>query len=397
MLSRLSPPQPDPIIRLMMQFRDDPRPDRIDLGVGVYRDETGATPVMAAVRQAELRLAESAQTKSYPGLTGAAEHATAMGDLVLGGAVARERVAATGAPGGTGALRQLLDLVRLATPRAGVWISRPSWPNHAAIVAALGLGLHEYRYFDAATGQVDPEAMLDDLATAQAGDVVILHGCCHNPTGADLDLAAWAELGALCERQGLLPLVELAYQGFAEGVDHDAAPLRHLAARLPETLVAVSGSKSFGLYRDRVGMAFVIGADAPAAARAEAALAALNRTAFAFPPDHGARVVTTILGDPALRSLWLDELAVMRNRILANRQALARALAESLGDDRFGFLGTHRGMFSLLGLDPATVTTLRDVHGVYLIGDSRINLAALGRADIEPVARAMAAVCTAPA
>jgi len=391
MFADVTAPEPDPIIRLMQMFRDDPRRDKIDLGVGVYRDDAGGTPVMRAVKTAEARILRDQDSKAYVGLAGDPAFLGAMERLLLGGAVSGERVASIGTPGGSGAIRQVLELVRLASPDASVWISRPSWPNHAAIVRALGIGLREYRYLDAATGLVDAACMLDDLETARPGDVVLLHACCHNPSGADLGPQDWAALGALFERRGLVPFVDMAYQGFGAGLEADAGGLRHLAARLPEMLVAASGSKSFGLYRDRVGIAMAICDGSGARGRVAGALATLNRQNYAFPPDHGARVVATILADSRLRADWQDELEAMRLRIGANRAALAAALRAETRSPRFDFLTAHRGMFSLLGIDGAAVTRLREAWGVYLVGDSRINLAGLTEANVPRVARAIAA------
>jgi aspartate aminotransferase len=390
MFASLAEPEADPIIRLMQQFRDDPRADKIDLGVGVYRDEQGHTPVMRAVKAAEARLLEVQDTKQYVGLAGDPAFLSAMRRLLLGGAVTDGRVAGVATPGGTGAIRQLLELVRMANPEAAVWISRPSWPNHAAIVHALGMPLREYRYFDAATGAVDVAGMRADLAAAAPGDVVLLHACCHNPSGADLSLEDWAETAALIERGGLVPFVDMAYQGFGDGVDMDAAGLRHLAARVPEMLVAASGSKSFGLYRERVGTALAICATEKHAGRVGASLASLNRQNFAFPPDHGARVAGMILDDARLRADWQEELEGMRRRIVDNRDALAAALRAETNGTRFDFLVRHRGMFSLLGLAPDRVERLRTENGIYLVGDSRVNLAGLADATIPLVARALA-------
>lgn len=390
MFDTLGPAAPDPIIRLMHAFQSDPRADKVDLGVGVYRDASGRTPVMRAVKTAEGQLLQEQDTKGYLGLTGDPAFHDAMQALLLGGAVEAERVACAGTPGGTSALRQILDLVRHARPDATVWISNPTWPNHPALVRASGLRLAEYRYYDDAAGAVDRDAMFADLAQAQPGDVVLLHGCCHNPTGADPNLQDWADIAALLDRRGAVPLIDMAYQGFGDGLDADAAGLRHLAARLPELLVAVSGSKTFGLYRERVGLALAICRDGTERDSAGAALASLNRENFAFPPDHGARIVTTILNDPALRADWAGELESMRLRLAANRQALARALQAETGSDRFSFLSTQRGMFSLLGTSGAQAEHLRKAHGIYLVGEGRINLAGLAETNIPGVARAVA-------
>ena len=385
----LEAPAPDPIIKLMGAFAADPRPDKIDLGVGVYRDAAGRTPVMAAVAAAEARILAAQDTKGYLGLAGDPAFLSAMAGLLLG--AVPERMAAVATPGGSGAIRQLLELVRLARPGATVWISRPNWPNHAAIADALGLRLREHAWLGAA-GAVDMDAVLADLGGsgtgAVAGDVVVVHASCHNPSGADMGPEGWAALADLCAERGLVPLVDVAYQGFGEGVAEDVAGLRLMAARLPEVLVAASGSKSFGLYRERVGLALAL-TDRPAAVAA--ALASLNRKNYAFPPDHGARVVTTILTDPVLRADWQTELDAMRHRIAANRTALADALAEATGTERFAFLTRQRGMFSVLGLARDQIARLRTEHGVYLVEDGRANLAGLTPATIPATARAIAA------
>ncbi len=391
MLHALGSAAPDPIIRLMQDFAADPRADKVDLGVGMYRDGEGRTPVMAAVRAAEARLLAAQETKGYLGLAGDPAFHAGMRDLLLGTAAAAERVAAAGTPGGTGALRQALELVRRANPGARVWLSAPTWPNHPALVRAAGLAPATYRYYDAASGGIDRAGMRADLEGAALGDVVLLHGCCHNPTGADLMPGDWADLAVMCERRGAVPLIDMAYLGFAEGIDADAAGLRLMAASLPEVLIAASGSKSFGLYRERVGCVLAICESAPVRDAAAAMLATLNRESYAFPPDHGARVVTTILADAALRADWAAELEAMRARLARLRQGLAEALRDAAGSDRFGSLAAQRGMFSLIGADPDQVERLRATHGLYLIGDGRINLAGLREADIPRVARAIAA------
>jgi len=391
LLTTLDPPAPDPIIRLMGMFGADPRADKIDLGVGVYRDAAGRTPVMAAVAAAEARLLAEQQTKGYLGLAGDPAFLAAMRGLLLGEAVPAARVAGVATPGGSGAVRQLLDLVRMAAPTATVWVSAPSWPNHAAIARALGLAVRDYPWLAPATGTVDVAAMLAALEAARPGDVVVLQASCHNPTGADPTDLDWAAIATCAARRGLVPLVDVAYQGFAEGVEDDVSGLRHLAASLPELLLAASGSKSFGLYRERVGVAMALTDGEATAARAEAALTALNRTNYAFPPDHGARVVTTILSDPVLRADWQAELDAMRHRIARNRADLAAALREATRSPRFDFLTTQRGMFSLLGLAPDQIDRLRDDPGVYIVGDGRINLAGLTPETIPAVAAALAA------
>lgn len=391
MFETLPEPKLDGIIALMQAFANDPRTAKIDLGVGVYRDPEGRTPVMAAVKAAEARIVETQDTKTYLSLAGDGAFLDTMRDLILGGAVPAARVAAVGTPGGTSAVRQICELIRRARPETTVWVSAQTWPNHGPLITAAELAIRPYRYLDADAGALDREGMMADLAKTAAGDVVLLHGCCHNPTGVDLTLQDWAEIAALLEQRGAIPFVDMAYQGFGEGLDADAGGLRHLAARLPEMLVAGSCSKNFGLYRERVGIAMAIVPE-DARARLAGTLAGLSRQAFAFPPDHGGRVVSTILGDPALRLMWQQELDAMRDRVAANRRGLAEGLRAATGSDRFGFIAGQQGMFSLLPLTREQIARLRDDHAIYMLGDGRVNMAGLNEASVPVVARAMAEV-----
>ena len=286
-------------------------------------------------------------------------------------------------------MRQVLETVHRLNPQATVWISDPTWPNHPAIIDHLGQKRQSYRYYDATTGGIDRAGMMADLAGAGRGDLILLHGCCHNPTGADLLPDDWQEIAALCARTGAIPFVDMAYQGFGAGLEADAAGVRLLAAGLPEVLIAASCSKNFGLYRERVGTVLIV---TEAKAAAEGVLAGMNRQNFDFPPDHGARVVQEILGDEALGALWRGELEGMRRAMEGNRRALAVALRAATGSDRFGFLAAHRGMFSLIGATPAQVDRLREDHGIYLVGDGRMNVAGLTPDTIPRVARALAKV-----
>lgn len=392
MFETLTPPETDQILRIMALYAADERPQKVDLGVGVYRTADGRTPVMAAVKQAEERIWQSQETKSYLGLAGDPGFHAVMRDLILGDTVPASRVAALATPGGTGAVRQILELTRNLTPDATVWISDPSWPNHRSIAGYLGLNLRFYRYYDAETGGLDRDGMIGDLAEAKPGDVVLLHGCCHNPSGVELSLQDWRDVGALLQRTGAIPFVDIAYQGFGEGLEEDAAGTRILAGMLPEVLIAASCSKNFGLYRDRVGIAFAITADDKTQAKAQATLAFLNRQNYSFPPDHGARVVETILTDPDLTATWRTELREMREGMSATRQSIAEALRAETGSDRFGFLASNRGMFSLIGATPEQVETLRDEHAIYVVGDGRMNIAGLTPDSIPYVARAVAKV-----
>jgi aromatic-amino-acid transaminase len=391
MFETLPAPEPDKIIRIMQAFAADPRGEKIDLGVGVYRAEDGTTPVMRAVAAAERAVWERQTTKTYVGLAGDPAFRAALATLVLGAEPAlSDRLASVATPGGTGAVRQALELVRRARPGAVIWVSDPTWPNHTAILDTLEMPWRFYRYYDPATGAVDRDGMLADLAQAAAGDVVLLHGCCHNPTGADPAPGDWAAIAATLAARGAVPLIDVAYLGFGDGPEADAAGLRQVVAAVPEALLAVSGSKTFGLYRERVGAVLALCSDARSAAAVQGTLAWLNRQSFAFPPDHGARVVTHLLGDPALRADWAAEIEAMRQRIEAGRRALAEALRAETGSDRFGFLAGQKGMFSLTGADPAQVERIRTQHAIYMIGDGRINLAGLTAATIPVVARALA-------
>lgn len=389
MLEDLKEQPKDKILELMDLFRADPRTQKVDLGVGVYRNAEGLTPVMRAVKEAERRLWEAEDTKSYTGLLGDPAYGAAMRDLVLGDAVDAARVAAAATPGGTGAVRQALELVRMSAPEATVWVSSPTWPNHLTIVKYLGMPLREYRYFDNDTRAVDFAGMMDDLAGVKPGDVVLLHGCCHNPTGANLTLPEWAEVAALLLRTGATPLIDIAYQGFGDGLDADAAGVRLIVRELPEALIAASCSKNFGIYRERAGVLMGVAPTPAAQPAVEGTLAFLNRQNYSFPPDHGTRLVTMILTDPALRADWEAELEEVRLGMLDLREALADELRELTGSDRFGFLAQHRGMFSRLGATPEQVLKMRQDNGIYMVGDSRLNIAGLNSNSIPILAQAI--------
>lgn len=391
MFDALTAQAPDKILALVAAYREDPRDGKIDLGVGVYKDATGLTPVMRAVKAAERQLVETQDTKVYTGLAGDPGFAEALSSLVLGGANPADRLACVATPGGTGAIRQGLELVRMAAPGATLWLSMPTWPNHPAIAKYLGVAVSEYRYFDATTGGVDFAVMMEDLSRAAAGDVVMLHGCCHNPTGANLTLDQWDAVTDLVIARGLIPFVDIAYQGFGDGLEADAAGMRRLVARVPEALIAASCSKNFGIYRERTGLLMAVAPSADRLKVTQGAMASLNRLNFSFPPDHGARVVTMILTDDALRADWTAELEEVRTGMLMLRESLATALRDRTGSDRFGFLAAHRGMFSLLGATPDQVEAMRRDHGVYMVGDSRMNIAGLNAATIPLLADAIVA------
>ena len=391
MLEALKPQPADKILQLMAMFREDPRGDKIDLGVGVYKDATGLTPVMRAVKTAEKQLWDTERTKTYTGLAGEPAYLAAMAGLVLGDAQDASRFAAVATPGGTGAIRQALELIRLAAPGAAVWLPDPTWPNHPSIIAYLGMKSATYRYFDGESRAVDFGAMMADLERVAPGDVVLLHGCCHNPTGANLNLTQWAEVAQLLLRKGAVALVDIAYQGFGDGLEEDAAGTRLLARTLPEMLIAASCSKNFGVYRERVGILMALAPNAASQPVTQGTLAYLNRQNYSFPPDHGARLVTMILTDPALKADWMAELEEVRLSMLGLRASLAQELRRLTGSDRFGFIAQHRGMFSRLGATPEQVERLRTEHGIYMVGDSRLNIAGLNAKTVPILAQAIVA------
>ena len=379
----------DKILALMQMFKEDSRADKIDLGVGVYKDASGHTPIMASIKDAEKLLWEQETTKTYVALAGDPAFSDAMVSLVLGDAVARSKVAAVATPGGTGAVRQAFELAKMANPDARVFVSDPTWPNHLSILKHLDIPVVNYRYFDGETRGVDFDGMMSDLADAKAGDVILLHGCCHNPTGANLNLTQWAEVVALLQKTGATPMIDIAYQGFGDGLDEDAAATRLVASSVPETIIAASCSKNFGIYRERTGLLMLVSQDGGAHKMNQGTLAYLNRQNYSFPPDHGARLVTMVLTDPALRSAWTKELEDVRLSMLGLRQSLADELQRLSGSNRFGFLAQHRGMFSRLGTSPDKVELLRQRHGIYMVGDSRLNIAGLNAKSIPILAAAI--------
>lgn len=392
MFETLQPAPADKILALIGLYRNDPRPGKVDLGVGVYKDIDGKTPVMRAVREAEKRLLANQDTKTYLGLAGDTSFNAAMIKLAFGDKADHSRIRAAQAPGGSGALRLVAELLQRTRPGATVWLSDPTWPNHPPVMRAAGLQVRDYPYFDAASGSVRFDEMLAALRTANSGDVVLLHGCCHNPTGANLDAAQWAKVADVLLERGLLPFVDIAYQGFGEGLDADAAGLRLLADRVPEMVVASSCSKNFAVYRDRVGAAMIMAKDGAQADVAMSQMLAAARALYSMPPDHGAAAVRMVLEDAELRKDWETELEGMRLRMLRLRVALAEALRRQSNSDRFDFVASHRGMFSRLGLTEAQVERLRTEHAVYMVGDSRINVAGLPEDGMDDLAKAIVSV-----
>ena len=389
MFDTLKPQPADKILALVQMFRDDPRVHKIDLGVGVYKNADGVTPVMRAVKAAERRLVESQESKAYTSLAGDPAFADALIGLVLGDAVPRDTVAAVATPGGTGACRQAFELIKFAQPGARVFVSDPTWPNHISILNYLGIEMVPYRYFDEESRGVDASAMLEDISRARPGDVVLLHGCCHNPTGANLNPVEWDAVIESLQKTGATPMIDIAYQGFGDGLEEDGAATRKVAAALPQTLIAASCSKNFGVYRERTGLLMLVSHDTGARGLHQGTLAFLNRQNYSFPPDHGARVVTMVLEDADLRADWQAELEATRLSMLDLRQQLADELQTLSNSDRFAFLAQHRGMFSRLGCAPELVERLREEHGIYMTGDSRMNIAGLNARTVPILARAI--------
>jgi aspartate aminotransferase len=389
---------PDSILGLMAKYRADSSPIKVDLGVGVYRDLSGNTPVLACVRQAEQAVLAVQTTKSYVAAAGREEFNTAVEEMVLGKAhpARKDRRARTvQTPGGCGALRVGAELIRAAAPAVRVHVSDPTWGNHTPLLGSSGLRLERYPYYDTAAHRLRFEAMLEHIDRAAEGDVILIHACCHNPTGADLDPAQWQTLTQLLKRRRLIPFLDLAYQGFAVDLDTDAAAVRLVAEEIPESLIAVSFSKNLGLYRERVGALIAIGENATRADAVLSHVLQIARSIYSMPPDHGAAIAAHIFANAKLRAEWIEELAQMRNRIADMRSLLAQQLRAATGDDAFDFIRTQRGMFSMLGVSSQAVERLRDKHHIYMLPDSRMNLAGLMPHSASYVAEAIAAECRA--
>jgi aspartate aminotransferase/aromatic-amino-acid transaminase len=367
----------DKIFVLMGEYAADPRTDKIDLGVGVYKDETGTTPIMSAVRKAEQRIHDSAKTKTYMGVVGNKGFSAAVVDLALGGVVDESRIRCVNGVGGTGSLWVLMNVLARARPHGRIFISDPTWPNHLPMADLLGFERHSYPYFDAATRRIDFGAMMGVLDTLTPDDVVLLHGCCHNPTGANLSPEQWDAVVASLARTGAFPLIDLAYLGFGDGIEADAYGVRKVAASLPEAMIAFSASKNFGLYRDRTGVSIAIAKDPASADIVSSQMQNVLRATISQTPDHGAEIVRVVLTDPGLRAEWAAELDVMRTRMKRLRVGLADAIRARSNSRDFDFLAEHSGMFSLLGLPEDVVQRLKLEDGIYMINDSRINVAGI--------------------
>jgi aspartate aminotransferase len=395
MFERLETVVPDPILRLMTAYRADPDPRKVDLGIGVYRDERGDTPVLTAVREAESTVLARQTTKTYVGPSGHAAFNQAMEQLVLGAAhpaLAAGRVRSIQTPGGCGALRLGAELIRAVAADAVVYVSTPTWANHGPLISGSGLKLEHYPYYDPATGRVQFDAMTQVLERLAPRTVVLLHASCHNPTGADLSHSQWSELLALMKRRQLLPFIDMAYQGLGDGLDADAFAVRLFCSELPEVLFAVSCSKNFGLYRERTGSLHLVSESPAAADAAFSQLVRLARGIWSMPPDHGAAIAHAVLSNAALARQWREELEAMRWRIQGLRHDLLQQLQEHCPQRDFSFIASQHGMFSLLGITTAQVQALREHHHVYMTDDSRTNIAGLRGENLEYFARAMAQV-----
>ncbi len=367
----------DKIFVLMAEYAADPRDGKVDLGVGVYKDPTGNTPIRSAVKKAEKRINETAKTKTYKGVVGNKEFSAAIVELALGNVVDKSRIRCVNGAGGTGALMILANVLGRARPKGRIFISDPSWPNHWPLCEMAGLTPVYYPYFDPKTRSVDFESMMKAVDSLTADDILLLHGCCHNPTGASLTNAQWDKIAASLKRTGAFPLVDLAYLGFGDGLEADAYGVRKVVSSVPESMVAFSASKNFGLYRERAGVAIAIAHDAERADVVSSQMQNVIRATISQTPDHGAEIVNLILNDKELRAEWETELTEMRERMKRLRVKFAAAIKERSNSADFDFIAEHTGMFSLLGLPENAVSELKMKDGIYMINDSRINVAGI--------------------
>lgn len=386
MFESLRPRPPDPLLDIIRQFRKDPRVNKIDLGVGVFQDESGRTPILNAVKSAEQLLHETQDTKTYLGAEGDVEFTRALGTVALGDRATDPRLVGLQAPGGTGALRLGAELIRLANPSAQIWLGRPTWPNHDAIFPAAELALRDYRYFDATQQVVCFDEMLAAMRGAKPGDVFVLHASCHNPTGADLTLEQWGEAARAIQESGIVPFIDLAYQGLGNGLEEDVAGARLLLRSVPEALMSVSCSKNFGLYRERTGALFVLSPDSAKADAVRTNLMGIARSIYSMPPDHGAAVVRTILQDATRAANWRAEVETMRLQLRRLRESLAQMRINSLD---LSPLTHQNGMFASLPLTKPQIARLKDEHAIYIVPSGRMNIAGLMSADLNNFAAAL--------
>ena len=385
----------DPILGLMGLFARDANPHKVDLGVGVYKTETGLTPVLDAIKRAEQALVAEQTSKVYVGPAGNLAFLQSMMTLLLGEHQSRDlqpRLATLQTPGGCGALRVAAELIKKARPEASIWVSDPTWGNHIPLLGNAAIPIKTYPYFDATHNALAVDAMMDALSQVPAGDLVLLHGCCHNPTGVDLQPAHWQQIADLAVQRGFVPFVDMAYQGFGEGLDEDAFGLRLLMAQLPEVLFAVSCSKNFGLYRERVGLVGLLNHNAAGATAVMSHLTSIVRGIYSMPPDHGAELVARVLQSPELNVLWRQELVVMRERIQGLRMAFVAGMNSRGAAGRFDFIAQQRGMFSFLGLSEAQVAQLAKISSIYMLSSSRASIAGLNHANLGYVCDAVARI-----
>ena len=385
----------DPILGLLTQFRDDPNPAKVDLGVGVYKDETGHTPILHSVKQAEAHRLATEQTKVYIGPTGSGAFNQLITELAFGpehAAVLADRIRTVSTPGGTGALRVAADFIQRCKPGVTVWVSDPTWANHSGLFETAGLTVKTYPYYDYDNKSIKFDEMLACLSQIDEQDVVLLHACCHNPSGADLTPAQWDKVVATLASRGCLPLIDMAYQGFGEGIDEDAYGVRAMAAKVDNMLLCTSCSKNFGLYRERIGACSLIAKDAAQADIALSVMLYVIRCIYSMPPAHGAAIVEIILGSEQLKAQWQGELKGMRDRINGNRAVLVDKL-HALGVERnFGFIADEKGMFSFLGITPEQVSRLKQEYAIYMVDSSRISIAGISHANVDYLAKSIAAV-----
>lgn len=390
----------DAILGITVAFNEDPRPGKVNLSVGIYQDASGKTPTLASVREAEKRLAASVSSKTYLPIPGAAGYLQATQELAFGAESdlpTSGRVAGAHTPGGTGGLRVVADFLHENFPKATVWLSDPTWPNHQSIFAAAEVPTKTYPYFNQAANSLKLTALLEAIGKMPAGDVILLHGCCHNPTGIDPTLAEWKQIVAAVNKQGVLPFLDFAYQGFGDGLEEDAVAVREFAKAGGEFILCSSYSKNFGLYRERVGAVAFVCKNSQNAQAVQSQINRAVRANYSNPPAHGAAIVETILKDPELRKMWEEELAAMRDRINGMRSQLVATLAEKGVPGDYSFMTDQRGMFSFSGLNKDQVELLREQYAIYIVGSGRINVAGLTPANIDYVAESIGAVVGQPA
>jgi len=384
----------DPILGLSAACKADSNPDKIDLTVGVYKDESGLTPVFEAVKLAQEALTHDEITKAYIAQAGDPDFNRGIQELLLGAdnpALVDGRVSSVQTPGGCGGLRIAAELIKAANPAAKVWVSSPTWPNHIPLISSVGLEITEHRYYNPESHTVDFEGMIADLGNAAAGDVLLLHGCCHNPCGADLNQEQWQAVAELCAERGLIPFIDIAYQGLGAGLEEDAQGLRKMVAAVPEVVIASSCSKNMGLYRERTGATVFIGRDADNADIVKTQGMKAARKIYSMPPAHGAILAGRVLTDDKLGQLWRTELAAMCDRLNGVRGLLDEKLSEATGKD-FSFIRHENGLFSFLGLSKEQVDRLREEFSIYMVGSSRVNVASVNDANVDYLAAAVAKV-----